>query len=130
MISFYLNMSSGVPPYMQIIKQVKQGLALGTLKHGEQLPTVKAVVGEIAVNPNTVLKAYKQLEVMGIVQLRPGVGTFILADQSEVSPDVYVTIKGELQKWFDKARKSGLDTETIESLFQECLRREGEAAIA
>ena len=74
MIEFHLDARSGVPPYQQLIRQVRHALRLGLLKEGDKLPTVKDVVAQIAINPNTVLKAYRQLEIEGLVEGRPGVG--------------------------------------------------------
>ena len=82
MIEFRLETRSGIAPYLQIVQQVKHALRLGMLRAGDQLPTVKEVVGSIAINPNTVLKAYRELEHEGLVQGRPGVGTFVLKGPS------------------------------------------------
>ncbi|MFD0854965.1 GntR family transcriptional regulator, partial [Actinomadura adrarensis] len=75
MIEFHLDGRSGVSPYLQIVRQVRQALRLGLLREGDQLPTVKEVVARLAINPNTVLKAYRELERDGLVAARPGVGT-------------------------------------------------------
>ena len=77
MIEFHLDSRSGVPPYQQLVQQVRRALRLGLLVAGDQLPTVKDVVGQLAINPNTVLKAYRELEHAGLVAARPGVGTFV-----------------------------------------------------
>src|ERR1700741_5621200 len=77
MIEFHLDAGSGLSPYQQLVRQVRQALRLGLLREGEQLPTVKEVVARLAINPNTVLKAYKELEHAGLVAARPGVGTFV-----------------------------------------------------
>src|SRR5260370_12012079 len=77
MIEFYLNAHSGVAPYLQIVHQVKQALRLGLLEVGDQLPTVREVVSQITVNPNTVLKAYRELEHESLIASRPGRGTFV-----------------------------------------------------
>ena len=76
-IEFHLDARSGVPPYQQLIRQVRHALRLGLLKEGDKLPTVKDVVARIAINPNTVLKAYRELEHDGLVTARQGVGTFV-----------------------------------------------------
>lgn len=78
-IEFHLDSRSGVPPYQQLVQQVRRALRLGLLVVGDQLPTVKDVVGQLAINPNTVLKAYRELEHVGLVAARPGVGTFVIA---------------------------------------------------
>ena len=76
-IELHLDSRSGVSPYLQIVQQVRQALRLGLLREGDQLPTVKDVVARLAINPNTVLKAYRELEHAGLVGARPGVGTFV-----------------------------------------------------
>lgn len=88
MIEFHLNDRSGTSPYQQLVQQVRHALRLGLLKVGDRLPTVKEVARQVAVNPNTVLKAYRELEFEGLVAARPGVGTFVtrtLADASLAS---------------------------------------------
>src|SRR6202790_4370612 len=76
-IEFHLDSRSGVSPYLQVVQQVRRALRLGVLREGDQLPTVKDVVARLAINPNTVLKAYRELEHAGLVSARPGVGTFV-----------------------------------------------------
>src|SRR6202451_1061769 len=84
-IEFHLDARSGVSPYLQVVQQVRQALRLGLLREGDQLPTVKEGVARRAINPNTVLKAYPELEHSGLVAARPGVGTFVTATLSDVS---------------------------------------------
>ena len=86
MISFRVDSRSGVPPYLQIVQQVRQALRMGVLDAGDQLPTVREVVAAVAVNPNTVLKAYRELEHRGIAAGRPGQGTFVEATPAVVPP--------------------------------------------
>jgi GntR family transcriptional regulator len=76
-ISFHLDARSGIAPYLQIVGQVQQALLLGLLKEGDKLPTVREVVAKVAINPNTVSKAYRELEYLGLAAAKPGVGTFI-----------------------------------------------------
>ena len=85
MIEFHLDSRSGVSPYLQLVHQVRHALRLGLLREGDQLPTVKDVVARLAINPNTVLKAYKELEHAGLVAARPGVGTFVIKTLSDAS---------------------------------------------
>jgi GntR family transcriptional regulator len=121
-IEFHLDGRSGVAPYMQLIQQVRQALRLGLLVEGDRLPTVKEVVAKVAINPNTVLKAYRELEYQGLVAARPGVGTFVtrtLADQSLAAHD---SLREELRGWLGKARAAGLDDESIEALIATALR--------
>src|SRR5580658_10291627 len=108
-IEFHLDTRSGLSPYLQLIQQVKQALRLGLLSEGDQLPTVKDVVARLAINPNTVLKAYKELEHGGLVAARPGIGTFITATLSDASLSSHGPLRHELQRWFAKARRAGLD---------------------
>ncbi len=85
MIEFHLDTRSGVAPYLQVVQQVRQALRLGLLREGDQLPTVKDVVARLAINPNTVLKAYRELEHEGLVGARPGIGTFVTGTLSDGS---------------------------------------------
>jgi GntR family transcriptional regulator len=87
-------------------------------------------VGRLAINPNTVLKAYRELEHAGLVSARPGVGTFVTATLSEASLAAHTPLRRELQRWMTRARSAGLDDESIEALFQEALRAEPEVGIA
>jgi GntR family transcriptional regulator len=129
-IEFYLDARSGVAPYLQLIHQVRQALRLGLLREGDQLPTVKDVVARLAINPNTVLKAYRQLEYEGLASARPGVGTFVTATLSGTSLAAHAPLRRDLQRWFTKARRAGLDDESIEALFQSTFRSAAEEDIA
>jgi GntR family transcriptional regulator len=122
MIEFHLDSRSGVPPYQQLVQQVRRSLRLGLLVAGDQLPTVKDVVAALAINPNTVLKAYRELEHAGLVAPRPGVGTFVVATLSGDSLAAHGLLRRELRRWLDKARRAGLDDESIEDLFQDTFR--------
>lgn len=82
---FRLHLDSGVPAYRQIIDQVTAGLAAGTLTGGEQLPTVRQVAVDLSINPNTVMRAYRELEIRGIIESLQGTGTFI--SHQDASPD-------------------------------------------
>ena len=96
MIEFNLDARSGLPPYQQIVRQVQRALRLGVLRVGDQLPTVKEVVERLAINPNTVLKAYKELEHSGLVAPRPGIGTFVTATLSDGSLAAHGPLRQEL----------------------------------
>ena len=130
MIEFHLDSRSGVAPYQQLIQQVRQALRLGLLCEGEQLPTVKDVVGRLAINPNTVLKAYRELEYAGLVAAKPGVGTFVTGTLSGGSIAAHGPLRQDLQRWLAKARRAGLDDESIEALFQTTFRASAEQDIA
>jgi GntR family transcriptional regulator len=116
-IEFHLDGRSGVAPYMQLIQQVRQAMRLGLLAEGDQLPTVKDVVAKVAINPNTVLKAYRELEYEGLVSPRPGLGTFVTRTLTDASLVAHGPLREELRAWLAKARAAGLDTESIEALF-------------
>ena len=130
MIEFHLDGRSGVAPYLQIIQQVRQALRLGTLSVGDQLPTVKDVVATLAINPNTVLKAYRELEYEGLAAARPGVGTFVTGTLNDGSLAAHGPLRRDLQRWLAKARRAGLDDESIEALFASTFRSAGEQDIA
>ena len=120
-ISFQLSPDSGVPAYLQLVQQVKQALRMGVLEVGDKLPTVKEVVAEVAVNPNTVMKAYWQLEHEGLVEGRQGVGTFALRRPPGPPPGMHVRLARSLERWVQTARDAGLDDEGIESLLRATL---------
>src|SRR5215467_2896826 len=128
MIEFHLDARSGVAPYLQIIQQVRGALRLGTLTVGDQLPTVKDVVAALAINPNTVLKAYRELEHKGLVGGRPGQGTFV-EGTLEVVPlrDQQLLRKG-LTGWLDAALAAGLDVDGITALFTTTLQERAQRA--
>jgi GntR family transcriptional regulator len=122
LIEFSLDARSGVSPYLQVVQQVRQALRLGLLEPGDQLPTVKDVVARLAINPNTVLKAYRELERDGLVAARPGIGTFVTRSLAGDSLAAHEPLRRELQRWLAKARRAGLDTESIEALFASTFR--------
>jgi DNA-binding transcriptional regulator YhcF (GntR family) len=130
MIAFHLDERSGLAPYQQLVRQVRQALRLGMLREGDQLPTVKQVVGSLAINPNTVLKAYRELERDGVVRPRPGVGTFVTATLPDTSFAAHGPLRADLRRWLAKARRSGLDDESIEALFATTFRDSAEEDIA
>jgi GntR family transcriptional regulator len=122
MIQFHLDTRSGLSPYLQLVRQVRQALRLGLLREGEQLPTVKDAVAQLAINPNTVLKAYRELEHEGLVAARPGVGTFVTATLADASLAAHGPLRQDLRRWLTKARLAGLDDESIEALFVNTFR--------
>jgi GntR family transcriptional regulator len=129
-IEFHLDAQSGVSPYLQLVRQVRQALRLGLLREGDQLPTVKEVVARLAINPNTVLKAYRELEHEGLAAARPGVGTFVTRTLSDASLAAHGPLRQDLQRWLAKARRAGLDDESIEALFMTTFRSASEEDIA
>src|ERR1700692_4801549 len=109
-MQFHLNPSSGVSFYVQLIQQVQQGLQFGILKAGDRLPTVKEVVAQVAINPNTVLRAYRELEHDGLVVSRPGLGTFVAtAIPPALAASSYRSLRTELERWIQAGRTRGLD---------------------
>src|SRR6478672_2542143 len=122
MIEFSLDARSGVSPYLQLVHQVRRALRLGLLSEGDQLPTVKDVVASLAINPNTVLKAYRELERDGLVAARPGVGTFVTRTLTDDSLAAHEPLRRDLGRWLGKARSAGLDEESIEALFMSTFR--------
>jgi len=130
MIEFHLDDRSGLSPYLQLVRQVRQALRLGLLRKGDQLPTVKDVVARLAINPNTVLKAYRELEHEGLVAARPGVGTFVTATLADASLAAHDPLRQELRRWLAKAHRAGLDEESIEALFMTTFRTAAQEDIA
>jgi GntR family transcriptional regulator len=118
MITFRIDGRSTVPPYLQIVQQVRQALRMGVLRIDDRLPTVREVVAATAVNPNTVLKAYRDLEREGLVRPRPGLGTFVVDRPAGPPPDEHERLARSLARWVDSARKAGLDDDSIESLLR------------
>jgi GntR family transcriptional regulator len=121
-ISFQLSSDSGVPAYLQLVQQIKQAMRMGILNVGDKLPTVKEVVAEVAINPNTVMKAYWELEHEGLVEGRQGVGTFVSNRPAGPPPGTQTRLARSLEKWVQTARHAGLDDESIESLLRSTLR--------
>ncbi|MEU8279222.1 GntR family transcriptional regulator [Microbispora bryophytorum] len=130
MIEFHLDGRSGVSPYLQLVQQVRHALRLGLLDEGDQLPTVKDVVARLAINPNTVLKAYRELEHEGLVAARPGVGTFVTRTLTDASLAAHGRLRQDLRRWLTKARLAGLDDESIEALFMTTFRTASQEDIA
>jgi GntR family transcriptional regulator len=120
-IEFWLNAASGVPTYRQLVHQMEHALRLGYLKPGDQLPTVRDVVASLAINPNTVRKAYKALEVKGLAAGRPGQGTFVQATLSQVAPPEMTALRRSLSGWLVAAGGAGLDEDGIVALFTSAL---------
>ncbi len=130
MIDFHLDGRSGVSPYQQIVRQVRHALRLCLLREGDQLPTVKEVVAQLAINPNTVLKAYRELEHERLVVARPGLGTFVTRTLSDETLSAHAPLRRDLRRWVTKARLSGLDEESMEALFAATLRESAQEGVA
>jgi DNA-binding transcriptional regulator YhcF (GntR family) len=121
-IEFRLDPSSGVPTYLQLVQQVEHALRLGYLQPGDQLPKVRDVVASLAINPNTVSKAYRELETKGLIVGRPGQGTFIQATLSPVALPELTSLRRSLHSWLAKADTAGLDEHGIVALVSSELR--------
>ena len=130
MIEFHLSSRSGLAPYLQLIQQVRHALRLGLLREGDQMPKVKDVAAGLAINPNTVLKAYRELEYEGLAAARPGIGTFVTGTLDGGPLAAHGPLRHELQRWLAKARRAGLDDESIEALFISTFRSAAEEDIA
>ena len=118
---FRVETGSGVPIYRQLVQQVRRDLMLGRLRPGDQLPSVKEVVDSLSVNPNTVVKAFSELEHQGLVIRRQGIGTFVAASPSMTSVPVAPRLLGSLARWVDRARQDGLSPEQIRMLLEVAL---------
>jgi GntR family transcriptional regulator len=116
MFRFRLDGSSGVPPYLQLVHQVRQSLLLGYLQQGDRLPTVKDVAADLVINPNTVVKAYRQLEHEGLAGGRPGQGTFITATSAPEPPAAQQNLRASLETWLRAAHEAGLDDAAVTAL--------------
>jgi GntR family transcriptional regulator len=121
-MTFRLDLGSGVPPYLQLVHQVEHALRLGSLAPGDQLPKVRDVVAELAINPNTVSKAYRELEIKGLAVGRPGQGTFIVAALSQVALPELSELRRALVSWVAAADAAGLDEDGMAALVANVLR--------
>lgn len=131
LIEFHLQPQTGVPVYVQLIQQVRQALLFGLLEPGDRLPTVKEVVARIAVNPNTVLRAYRDLEHDGLVISRPGVGTFIAPRvPAAIERGSYRALRADLERCIRKARAQGVDDDTLTALLAHVLRENVKEGVA
>ena len=122
MIEFQLDAGSGVATYLQLVQQVHQALQLGLLKPGDQLPTAQQVVAKLAINPNTVLKAYRDLEREGLVRARPGAGTFVTRTLPRTDPAAQARFLASMSDWLRKARAAGLGPDDIEAIYRTAFR--------
>ncbi|MEU9704995.1 GntR family transcriptional regulator [Streptomyces sp. NPDC047981] len=127
MLEYRIDRRSGVATYLQIVQQTEQALRMGLLEPGDQLPTAREVVEATAINPNTVLKAYRELERAGLVEARRGLGTFVRATLGAAPAES--PLRGELADWARRARTEGLEREDVSALFTSVLKEffEGDA---
>ena len=124
-IIFRLDPRSGIAPYRQLVDQVRQAVEMGRLRGGDQLPSVRDVVTQVTINPNTVHRAYRELEHLGLAEGRLGLGTFITQN-----PDVHTTEAGsaqlsrQLQLWAQRARAAGLNNIDMLELLRRILNHD------
>lgn len=122
MIEFQLDTASGIATYLQLVQQVHQALRVGLLEPGDQLPTAQQVVAKLAINPNTVLKAYRDLEREGLVRPRPGQGTFVIASLTRTDPATQARLLASIAQWLGSARSAGLGPDDIEAIYRTAFR--------
>ncbi|HUZ24691.1 MAG TPA: GntR family transcriptional regulator [Streptosporangiaceae bacterium] len=122
MIEFQLDPVSGVATYLQLVQQVRDALRLGLLEPGDKLPTAQQVVARLAINPNTVLKAYRDLEREGLVKGRPGMGTFVIRTLPGTDPAAQQRFLATMTSLLRSARSAGLGPDDIESIYRTAVR--------
>ena len=122
MIEFQLDTGSGVATYLQLVQQVHDALRLGLLEPGDRLPTAQQVVAQLAINPNTVHKAYRELEREGLVRARPGLGTFVTRAPSGPDPATQARFLAAMTDWLRSARAAGLGPDDIEAIYRTAFR--------
>jgi GntR family transcriptional regulator len=130
MIEFHLDGRSPVATYKQLVQQVRQALRVGLLEPGDQLPRVREVAESLAINPNTVLKAYRELELEGLVEGRPGLGTFVVRSLAGPSLASQAELRRQLQAWLARARAAGLDQEDVVALVETTMRSSFQEGVA
>ena len=131
MFVFRLESGSGVPPYLQLVHQVRQAVLLGYLKDGDRLPMIREAVEQLAINPNTVAKAYRQLEQEALVSAKPGVGTFVTGTSvTSIPPARYAALRRSLQRWLASAEEAGLDDDAVAALIAVVRRESDQEGVA
>ena len=131
MFVFRLESGSGVPPYLQLVHQVRQAVLLGYLRDGDRLPMIREAVEQLAINPNTVSKAYRQLEQDGLLSAKPGVGTFVTgAPGAAIPPAQYAALRRGLERWLASAQAAGLDADSVSALIAVVRRETAEEGVA
>jgi GntR family transcriptional regulator len=131
LIHFHLDARSGMPTYMQLVNQVRRAVRNGVLRAGDRLPTAREMVAKLAINPNTVLKAYGLLEGEGLVTSRPGLGTFITQGvEAQLAPAVQRQLRRGLDTWLMRAAEAGLDQEGVMALVNLALDESRQVRVA
>lgn len=121
MVEFRVDRASGLPAYLQLGRQVREALRLGWLQPGDRLPTVRDVVATSGVNANTVLKAYRELELAGLVEARQGSGTYVKSSLGSAAPEALDDLRAKFAVWVREARSAGLEDEDIDALVRAVL---------
>ena len=116
MFSFRVDGRSGVPTYLQLVEQVRRARVVGELLDGDRLPPVRELAADRVINPNTVAKAYKELERAGLARARPGLGTFVIGEDGPMSAAVRVRLSRRLRSWVLEAQSAGLAEHQIRAL--------------
>ncbi len=127
MIDFHVEKAGSVPAYAQLVRQVRETMRLGLLHPGDRLPTVREVVTSCRVNAATVLKAYRELEMSGLVESRQGSGTFVTGTLGSTDPHVMARLRGGLARWLAQAREAGLEDEDVQALVTSVLTQQATA---
>lgn len=130
LMEFELDPHAGIPTYLQLVRQVRHALRLGLLVPGDQLPTAKAVVAKLAINPNTVHKAYRELERDGLVAVRSGQGTFVARSLTGPGFTEFGQLRREAVSWLRRAEQAGLEAEDVEALFRSTVNDAREEKVA
>jgi GntR family transcriptional regulator len=120
---FRSNPASGVPVYLQLIEQVKHAIDIGALRPGDQLPAIRRVAEDLVINPNTVAKAYRELEHEGVIELRQGSGAFVSENGRASRVARVKTAQPVLQAALERLTAAGLTSEEIRRLFEAELLR-------
>jgi GntR family transcriptional regulator len=123
-IGFHVDKAGSVPAYAQLVRQVREAMRLGLLHAGDQLPTVREVVTSCRVNAATVLKAYRELEMSGLVESRQGSGTFVTGTLGSADPHAMTRLRGGLARWLAQARDAGLEDEDVQALVTSVLAQQ------
>jgi GntR family transcriptional regulator len=124
-VRYRIDRRSGVTAYMQIVQQTKQAMRLGVLVAGSRLPTAREVVATTAINPNTVHKAYRELELEGLVESRRGAGTFVVRSLSRPETASDSALRAGLWTWLREAHATGLDREDVTAMFTALIEEYG-----
>ncbi|MBB4676112.1 GntR family transcriptional regulator [Crossiella cryophila] len=119
-----MDRAAGMPAYRQLMHQVRDAVRLGWLRPGDRLPTVREVVATCGVNQNTVLKAYRELELAGLLEVRQGSGTFVRSTVESTATDLSPELRRQLEDWVRSAREAGLNDEDMRALLGAALTRE------